>query len=347
MNRQRGYVALLAVLITGAIASAIALALLITGIDSQRGSLVTMRSVQARNLATACAEEALQQLWDDSSYTGTGNLSLGQGSCSYTVTNAGGTSRLIATSGTVSAVTRKLQVNATIGSTITITSWQDVGGTPATIAHVQSNGLVDGPSPTSISQSFASNTTSGNVIVAAATWDNSSVTTINCSDNRGNSYNTVNYWNDTTNSQAISICYAPNISGGATTVTVTYGNGSASVAFRKIIISEYSGVATVSPLDVSTGVGGATATTAVDAVTSGSATTSQNGDLIYGLVMDTTSTTTIAAGTGFTQRYSLDNKNFAVQDLQQSVAGSIASTQTFGATHRYDAAMVAFKAQSQ
>lgn len=127
MSKQRGYVALLSVLITGAIASAIALALLMTGIDSQRGSLVTMKSAQARNLATACAEEAMQQIWDSSSFAGSGNLNLGQGSCSYTVTNAGGSDRTITTTGTVDSVVRKLQINATIGSSsISITSWQEV-----------------------------------------------------------------------------------------------------------------------------------------------------------------------------------------------------------------------------
>src|SRR5207247_2393994 len=65
-------------------------------------------------------------------------------------------------------------------------------------------------------------------------------------------------------------------------------------------------------------------------------------DLIFGSVVDATSTTSIAAGTGFTQRNSLNAKDTAIQDKNQATPGSIASTQTFGATHRYIALEAAF-----
>lgn len=127
-HQQSGYVALMAVLIVGAASLATALALLTTGTDAQRAQLVYQQSVQARSLATACAEEALQRMHDTTTYTGTGNLTLGQGTCTYTVTNTGGNNRTIVTSGTVNNVVRKLNVYATIGvSSISITSWQEVG----------------------------------------------------------------------------------------------------------------------------------------------------------------------------------------------------------------------------
>lgn len=126
-NNENGYVALLSVLIVGAAATAIALTLLLTGTDSQKSSLVTQRSMQARSLATACAEEALQQMHDDTAFTGTDTLNIGQGSCTYTVTNTGGTNRIIDASGTVGDVVRKIQVYATIETlSISITSWQEV-----------------------------------------------------------------------------------------------------------------------------------------------------------------------------------------------------------------------------
>ena len=346
---QRGYIALLAVLIIGAASLAIATALLVTATDSQRSTLAAQQSAQARSLAASCAEEALQLLHDNSNFTGTNNLTFGAGSCTYTVTNPGGTTRLIAASGTVSSTSRKIQVNVTVGvTTLSVASWQEIGGTASTIAHVQSNGLSDNASLATIAQSFASNVTAGNFIVASISWQPvGGLTSVTCTDNQGNSYATVNVWNDATQVRALAICYAPNAKAGATTVTATIGNGAVAMPFRRIIISEYSGVATIAPLEANTGVGGAVATTATDAVTSGAVTTALNGDLIYGAVKDTTSTTTIAAGTGFTQRFSLNGKDMAVQDLQQSVAGSIASTQTFGATHRYDAGMAVFRAQPQ
>ena len=127
LRHSDGYVALLAVLIVGGASVAISLALLITGTDAQRAILVVQQSTQARSLATACVEEALQQMHDDTSYAGTGNLTLGQGTCSYTVTNTGGSNRTVDATGTVNGDTRKLKIYATIGaSNISITSWQEV-----------------------------------------------------------------------------------------------------------------------------------------------------------------------------------------------------------------------------
>jgi hypothetical protein len=124
---QRGYIALLAILVIGAASLAIATALLVTATDSQRFTLVVQQSSQARALAATCVEQALQAMHDNTSFTGTNNLSLGAGSCTYTVTNLGGSSRQIDTSGTVGNVVRRIQVYATIGaSSISITSWQEV-----------------------------------------------------------------------------------------------------------------------------------------------------------------------------------------------------------------------------
>lgn len=124
---QSGYIALISILIIGAISTAVAVTLLVTGSDAQRSSLITQRAIQARSLASACAEEALQRIHDNTGYTGTGNLSLGAGSCSYTVTNTGGTARSVAASGTVNGVVRRVQVYVTINaSSISITSWQEV-----------------------------------------------------------------------------------------------------------------------------------------------------------------------------------------------------------------------------
>ena len=123
---QSGYVALLAVLIVGAASLAIASAVLLTATDSQRSTLVSQQSAQARVLATACGEEGLQKLYETPSYTGTTNVpAVG---CSFTVTNTGGNNRTVQASATVGTSIRRISINATIGATnITVSSWQDVG----------------------------------------------------------------------------------------------------------------------------------------------------------------------------------------------------------------------------
>ena len=124
---SNGYIALIAVLIIGAASLATSVALLTAGTDSQRATLINQQSLQARQLAQACAEEALQQLHSNTSFSGTNTLTLGHGTCSYTVTNTGSTTRTIDASGTVGSVVRKAKAYATIGgSSISITSWQEV-----------------------------------------------------------------------------------------------------------------------------------------------------------------------------------------------------------------------------
>ena len=126
MNKK-GYVALITVLITGAIGVAIATSLLLLGLGSSRTSFALEQSNQAKALANACAEEALQQIRDSTAFTGTGNLTLGQGSCAYTVTNDGGENRTVTASGTVGTVVRKIKIIVnTINPAINLTSWQEV-----------------------------------------------------------------------------------------------------------------------------------------------------------------------------------------------------------------------------
>ena len=126
MIRERGYVALIAVLVIGAVSTAIAVTLLVAGADSQRSALISMQASQARLLASTCAEEALQQIHDSTSFTGTNNMSLGQGSCTYTVTNAGGANRTVNATGTVGDVDRRVTLSISVGSVITVSSWKEV-----------------------------------------------------------------------------------------------------------------------------------------------------------------------------------------------------------------------------
>lgn len=124
---QGGYIALLAVLIIGAAAVAISLAILTSGADSQRAALSEIQSKQARSLAAACAQEALQQVHDNIAYTGSNSITQGAGSCTYTVTSTSNQSRTIVATGTVGSVVRKIQAYATIGSSsISVSLWQEV-----------------------------------------------------------------------------------------------------------------------------------------------------------------------------------------------------------------------------
>jgi len=122
-----GFATLTSVLLAGGIASAIAVTLLLSGVASSRNSLTTILSAQANALAHTCSEKALQTIHDSITYSGQGSLSIDDGSCTYTVSIGAGPARTITTSGVVSNVTRKIQVEVgALTPKIIVSSWQEV-----------------------------------------------------------------------------------------------------------------------------------------------------------------------------------------------------------------------------
>lgn len=121
-----GYVTLISVLIVGAVGTSIVLSLLLLGSASSRTTFTYEQSLQAKNLADACAEDALEQIRTSTAFTGSGNLTIGQGSCTYLVTSGGGENRTITASGTVGSVIRKVTISITdIDPSIVVNSWQE------------------------------------------------------------------------------------------------------------------------------------------------------------------------------------------------------------------------------
>lgn len=224
----------------------------------------------------------------------------------------------------------------------TSANYSFAAGTPASIAHVQSSGIANDSAANFISRAFSSNVTQGNLIVAAVGFDDPGAT-MSCSDTRGSSYTVATFGFDPRNAhdQSLSVCYAIAASSGANTVTASFSAGTAN--YRRITISEYSGVAATNSLDV-TATNISTATTAANNATSTAATTTQAGDLIYGVASVDDGNTNAVAGTGFTSRHTLIDT--IVEDQVQSSAGTIAATFTFPEPHDYLAQMLAFKAAS-
>lgn len=122
-----GYITLISVLVVGAVGLAITISLILLGLASSRTSLATEQSSQALSIANSCGEEALQQIRDSTPYTGSGNLTIGSATCSYTVTSQGGKNRTITAIGTVNTIVRKVKIIIDkINPTIQVVSWQEV-----------------------------------------------------------------------------------------------------------------------------------------------------------------------------------------------------------------------------
>lgn len=125
-EQSKGFIALISVLVVGAIVIAIALSLLLLGIGNSRTSFAIEQSYQAKSLANACVEEALQKIRDSTPFTGGGNLAFGRGACAYTVTSQGAQNRTIIASGAVGTIIRKVKVIINkINPDIIVVSWQE------------------------------------------------------------------------------------------------------------------------------------------------------------------------------------------------------------------------------
>ncbi len=179
---------------------------------------------------------------------------------------------------------------------------------------VQQNVNGNNAGTSNMSVSFTSNNTAGNFLIVAGSAARPAGT-LSISDTLGNSYSTAfGPVTDTTQDVAIYIWYVPICKGGANTVTIT-PSGTAAL---EIHVSEWSGIATVSPVDQT-----ASATGTGTSVSSGAMTTTMNGELVfgYGWVFNTAS-----AGTGFTP-ISLINGDLDEYQVQ-GTAGSVAATFT-------------------
>lgn len=126
-ENKPAYISLISVIIVGAVVLSIVLFMISSGLNATENSLIYSSSSKAEFLADACAEEALQQIRDNNNFTGTNLFSLGDGVCSYSVVNTGGSNRTINASSTVFNNVKKVRVLInSLSPKITVLSWQEI-----------------------------------------------------------------------------------------------------------------------------------------------------------------------------------------------------------------------------
>ena len=125
---RSGFITLVSVLVVGAVGLSIAVSLLLLGLGSSRTSFALQESNEAKALANACAEEALQKLRESVYYAGNETKTFTLGSCQIqAVSGTGNLSRTLQTVGIVRQTQRKVKVIVSRVHPIPgITSWQEV-----------------------------------------------------------------------------------------------------------------------------------------------------------------------------------------------------------------------------
>ena len=132
-KQQDGYVLLLSVIFLGAIAVTIAGSLLFLGLARGQTDFTVLQGAQARVLSEACAETALTNLQENSSYAGGETVTLNNGNtCNISPVEFNPPVYTFNTNATVGSVIKKLSVlaevqNATDSSStlVHLDSWQE------------------------------------------------------------------------------------------------------------------------------------------------------------------------------------------------------------------------------
>ena len=128
LKNNKGYIALVGVILLGA---AIVLALLTVGLNVRTGSKITLNTKNSERsyfLSQACAEDALQKLWENSDYAGNEILTFDEGICGIMpLTTGAGGEKVIKVYGEVSDHTKRSIITITTTTPqIIIESWVEV-----------------------------------------------------------------------------------------------------------------------------------------------------------------------------------------------------------------------------
>jgi PKD repeat protein len=179
----------------------------------------------------------------------------------------------------------------------------------------------------SLSLSFPANTVAGDLILAAFDFD-TTTTPSSVTDSQGNVFTQVGNQLTSPGGTRSQVYYAKSIKGGADTVTV---NLSATSSWIELYLTEYSGMDPVNPIDAQAGASGN-----AGLVSSGNATTTVAGDVIFGYCVGDW---TCSAGSGFAAR-STFNGNL-IEDMMAGNPGAYAARGS--ANNGWSMQMVALK----
>lgn len=212
----------------------------------------------------------------------------------------------------------------------------------ADIRFVQQNYTVPQTPQSAATVNFTAAQTAGNLNIVAVGWNDATATVTSVTDSMGNTYQLAvgptrfTSATDGGGNLSQSIYYAPNIQAagaGANTVTVQFSQAAISPDIR---IIEFSGLISASPVDVTAGVYGNSAT-----ASSGSKTTANAYDLIFAANM--THSYTSRPGPDFTNIVITDPDGDIAEYKTVFYTGSYSATAPLAAAGTWVMQMVAFK----
>ena len=224
---------------------------------------------------------------------------------------------------------------------VTVTYWwlpTFLLGAP-TISYVQSNYATPQTAQITVNVTFTSAQAAGDLNVVAVGWNDGVSPVSTVTDRSGNTYTRAVGPTSSSGTVSQSIYYAKNIvaaAAGTNTVTVTFSTAATNPDIR---ILEYQGADPNNPVDVTAAASGNTNTTS-----SGSVTTTNPTDLLFGANMVYTLTTGV--GSGFTGRLLTSPDGDIAEDRMVNATGSYAAAAPLNLSGPWVMQMVAFRTPS-
>lgn len=123
---KKGFSTLFIVIILGSLSLALVLMLATSSLLVVKSSGDVKKSYEAKSLIMACAEISLEAIRENNNFTGSSSVTLSSNACNYTVTNTGGTTRMIVVSSIINDVTRSLNIITSSFNPLVISSWQEI-----------------------------------------------------------------------------------------------------------------------------------------------------------------------------------------------------------------------------
>lgn len=124
---KKGYIAFISVVIISAIGVSLMLSVITAGVNASKTDFALQQLSAARGMASSCAEEALQQIFETGTTSSSGSLVIASGTCSYLILSNNGQNITIRSTGLLGTVTSKVLV--TVASTtpfLSLSSWEEV-----------------------------------------------------------------------------------------------------------------------------------------------------------------------------------------------------------------------------
>ncbi|MFH1207740.1 MAG: hypothetical protein V1668_04005 [Patescibacteria group bacterium] len=127
LHNQKGYIALIALVIISVVTLAIALSMNSLSITETDTGLVRQQSTQAEQAAYSCLQEAYLRLMRDGAYTGGTTLTVAPGSCTVvSVATPIPADRVVTVAADVGGVQRQFTGQVTWSAAgLTLVSWQE------------------------------------------------------------------------------------------------------------------------------------------------------------------------------------------------------------------------------